>query len=49
MLWKKGAYQSANFRLSTARMKINQIPYVIFQAMSQFSFKFYITLQYHNT
>ena len=28
------------FRLSTACMKINQIPYVIFQARSQFSFKF---------
>ena len=28
------------FGLSTARMKINQIPYVIFQATSQFSFKF---------
>ena len=36
-------------RLSTARMQINQIPYVIFQATSQFSFKFYITLQCHNT
>ena len=29
--------------LSTARMKINQILYVIFQPMSQFSFKFWIT------
>ena len=37
------------FRLSTARMKINQIPYVIFQVRSQFSFKFYITLQCHDT
>ena len=27
-------------RLSTARMKINQIPYVVFQASCQFSFKF---------
>ena len=37
------------FRLSTARMKINQIPYVIFQATSQFSFKFCITFQFHDT
>ena len=37
------------FRLSTARMKINQIPYVIFQTTSQFSFKFCITFQYHDT
>ena len=34
------------FRLSTARMKINQIPYAIFETTSQFSFKFYITLQF---
>ena len=38
-----------SFRLSTARMKINKIPYVIFQSTSQFSFKFYITFQYHDT
>ena len=37
------------FSLSTAHMKINQIPYVIFQATSQFSFKFCITLQCHDT
>ena len=30
-------------------MKINQIPYVIFQATSQFSFKFCITFQCHDT
>ena len=30
-------------------MKINQIPYVIFQATCQFSFKFCITLQCHDT
>ena len=30
-------------------MKNNQIPYVIFQATSQFSFKFCITLQCHDT
>ena len=32
------------FRLSIALMKINRIRYVMFQATSQFSFKFYITL-----
>ena len=37
------------FRLSTARMKINRIPYVIVQATSQFSFKFCIILQCHDT
>ena len=36
-------------RLSTAHMKINQIPYVIFQAKGQFSFKFCITFQCHDT
>ena len=36
------------FRLSTAWMKINQIPYVIFQAASQLSFKFCITFQCHD-
>ena len=37
------------FRLSTACTKINQIPYVIFQTISQFYFKFCITLQCHDT
>ena len=36
------------FRLETARMKINQIPYVIFQTTSQFFFKYFITLQCHD-
>ena len=36
-------------RLSTVCMKINQIPYVILQATTQFSFKFGITLQCHDT
>ena len=39
MLWTKGAHQSANLT-STGRIKINQIPFVIFKALSQFSFKF---------
>ena len=37
------------FRLSTARMKINQIPNVILQVTSQFSCKFCIALQCHDT
>ena len=36
-------------RLLAAPMKTNQIPYIIFQARSQFSFKFCITLQCRNT
>ena len=31
------------FRLSTVPMKINQIPYVVFQTSSQFFFKYCIT------
>ena len=45
----KIAHQKAIFRLLTARMKTNQIPYVIFQATRQFSFRFCITLQCHDT
>ena len=37
------------FRLATARMKINQIPHVIFQSTSQFLLKFCIILQYYDT
>ena len=37
------------FRLMTARMTIYQIPYVIFQTTSQFSFEYRITLQCHDT
>ena len=33
-------------KFSTARMKINQIPYVTFQATSQFSLKFCINFQF---
>ena len=36
-------------RLSTARMKINQIPLVICQAASNFSFKICIMLQCYDT
>ena len=37
------------FRFSTARMKMNQILCVIFQAKSQFYFKFWTNLQCHDT
>ena len=37
------------FRLLTALMKINQIPYVTLQAMSQVFFKFCINFQCHDT
>ena len=37
------------FRLSSARIKINQIPYVIFQPTSQFSLKLCNALQCHDT
>ena len=37
------------FRLSTAYMKINQIPCVIFQATCQFSFEICINIQCHDT
>ena len=47
MFQTKGAYQGTNFQ--TAHMKIKQIPSVIFQAASQFSFKFCITFQCHDT
>ena len=35
------------FRLSTAHMKINQIPYVNFQATSQFSFLKHLLVSWH--
>ena len=37
------------FRLSSARVRIHQIPHFIFEATSQFFFKFCITLQCHDT
>ena len=49
MLSKKETHQSANYQTLTARMKINQIRYVIFQATSQFSFKFRNTFHCHDT
>ena len=49
MRWTKKPIKGQISRLSTARMKSNQIPYVIFQDTNQFSFKFCITLQSHDT
>ena len=41
MLWTKEAHQKVQiFRLSRDCMKISQISFVVFQATSQFSFKF---------
>ena len=37
------------FRLSTARMKINQTPYIFFQTTGQPTFKFCITIQCRDT
>ena len=49
MFWTNGAHQSANFRTFDHSHENNQIPYVIFQAMSQVSFKFCINVQCHDT
>ena len=46
---KKKPIKVQIFRLSTARMKTNQISHVIFQVTSQFSVKFWIVSQCHNT
>ena len=48
-LYKRGSSKCKFQKLLTARMEINQTPYVIFQARTQFSFKFCITLQCRNT
>ena len=48
MLWKKNPIKVGIFWLSTAHMKINQIPDVIFQATSQLFFKFCNILQCHD-
>ena len=48
MLCTKGVQSSRFLRLLSTQVKIYQIP-VIFETTNQFSFKFYITLQYHET
>ena len=48
LLWIKGSHQSPNFyTFQHALVKICWIPHVIFE--SQFSFKFCINVQYHQT
>ena len=47
MLSTKGTHQVQIFRLSTAHIKINQIPHVNFEKTSQFLVKFCIILQCH--
>ena len=47
VLLAKAVHQSANF--ATARIKIHQIPNVIFGTKNQFLFKLCITLQCHET
>ena len=49
IIWTKDPIKVQIFRIWTACMKINNIPYVIFQATSQFSFKFCIIFQCHDT
>ena len=48
VLWTKVTHESQISRRMTAHMKINQNPYVTFQATSQFFFNFYIILQSHD-
>ena len=47
ILWTKASYQIPILILSSALVKICKIPHDIFQATSQFFFKFCITLQWH--
>ena len=48
LLWIKGSHQSLNFEiLKLLLVKICQIPHVILESTSQFSFKFWINRQCH--
>ena len=47
MISTKVAHQVQIFRLSAARVKVHQIPHVIFQTKSQFFFKVWISFQCH--
>ena len=44
----KVAHQVQIFRLSAVRVKVHQIPHVIFQTKCQFFFKVWISFQFHN-
>ena len=47
ILWTKRAHRSEIFRLLSGWVKIQQIPYVMFETTSQFFFQLFITLQCH--
>ena len=47
LLWIKGPHQIPSLRLSSAMVKICQIPHVIFQTTSKFFLKLWITFQCH--
>ena len=47
MIWKNKPIKVQVSRLSTGHIKTNQLPYVIFEATSQFSGNFCITLPFH--
>ena len=49
LLWFEKNPKDQILRLSSALAKISQIPYVIFESKSQFSFKFCINIQCHQT
>ena len=45
--WTKRAHRTEVFRLWVGWVKIHQIPYAMFETTSQFFFKLFITLQWH--
>ena len=47
ILWTKRAHRSEIFRLLSRWVKIQQIPYVMFETTSQFFFKLFTTLLCH--
>ena len=47
--WQNEPIKVQDFRLLTAHLKTNQIPYVIFQTTSQFIFRYCIILHCHDT
>ena len=48
-VWTKGAHHSAYFQTFDCSHENDHIPFVIFQATTQFSIKFCVTLQCHDT
>ena len=49
LLWIKESNQSPNFETFKCLVKIFEIPRLIFETTSQFSIKFCINIQYHQT